>query len=159
MPFQDIIQKHFTAGNKTLFNSLMDQMEALLQPNLQNLNEEENDKYGTINEQNKLLVNKVQDYRDTQPALSSPDLDWEEFNADAFDRSFLETGVMRILALTKAMTETRRLHDYDNYQASLLDYRYTQYKAETEPGTGYDSKAAELKQFFPGAGSKDTPAE
>ncbi len=160
MPFKDIIQKHFSAANQTLFNKIMDDMEALLQPNLQNLSEEENNKYGSINEQNKLLVNKVSDYRNTQPALSSPDVDWKEFAADAFDRSFLETAAMRIDALSKAMAETRRLHDYDNYQVSLLDYKYTQYKAETDPGSGYDSKAAELKQFFPGSGSvaKDAPA-
>ena len=52
-------------------------------------------------------------------------------------------------AIAQASTETRRLHDYDNYQNSLLDYKYSKYKMETQPGLGYDAKVEELKQFFP----------
>ena len=150
MPFQNIIQKHFTAAEQTQYNSLITQLEALLQPKLQNLDEDENRKYGVINEKNKLLVNKVQDYHNTQPALSSPDVNWAEYDKDSTDRLFLETAATRIQALTTAMLETKRLHDYNNYQNALLDYKYTQYKMETSPGSGYDSKAADLKQFFPG---------
>lgn len=157
MAFQDVIQLHFTLVEQTQFNTLMGQLEALLQPKLRNLSEEENQTYGTINEQNKLLVNKVLDYRNSQPALSSPDVDWTEFTADGSDRSFLGNGAMRLEALAKAVTETKRLHDYDNYQNSLLDYKYTQYKTETQPGLGYDAKAAELKQFFPATGGGGTP--
>lgn len=152
MPFQDVIQKHFTAPEKTNFDSLMNQLEALLQPKLQNLDEDENQKYGVIDEKKKLLVDKDRDYRNTQPALSSPDVDWAEFELDYGDRKFLETGAARVEALAKTMTETKRLHDYDNHQNALIDYKYTQYKNETQPGSGYDSKAAELKQFFPATG-------
>lgn len=151
MPFQDVIQNHFSAADVTAAGTLMDSLEALLQPNLRNLDSDENNKYGVINEQNKLLVNKVIDYRSSQPALSSPDVDWPEFALDAGDRKFLEGLELRISALAKAVSETRRLHDYDNYQNALLDYAYTQYKNGTSPGLGYDSKEAELKQFFPGA--------
>ncbi|HLG34046.1 MAG TPA: hypothetical protein VI757_04140 [Bacteroidia bacterium] len=148
MAFQDVIQLHFTDLEKTQAETLMGQLEALLQPKLRNLSETENNTYGTINEKNKLLVNKVKDYRDTQPALSSPDVDWTEFGSDFDDRSFLSTSALRLDGLSKAFTETRRLHDYDNFQNSLIDYDYTLYKDRTSPGLGYDSKAAELKQFF-----------
>lgn len=157
MPFQDIIQKHFTAAEQADFDSIMTQLEILLQPKLRNLSPEENRQYGVIDEQNKLIVNKVKDYRNTQPALSSPDVDWLEFAADNTDSYLLESGSLRINGLAKAMTETRRLHDYDNYQNSLLDYKYTKYKSETQPGTGYDTKAEELKQFFTGGGTAPTP--
>lgn len=153
MPFQNLIELHFTGGEKTQFASLMDQLEELLQPKLRNLSPEENTSTGFINETNKLLVNKVFDYRNNQPALSSPDVDWNEFEDDFEDRSFLENGSLRLEALAKTFTETRRLHDYDNYQNSLLDYKYTQYKNETQPGSGYDAKEEELKQFFPATGS------
>jgi len=92
MPFQNIIQKHFTAAEQTQYNSLITQLEALLQPKLQNLDEDENQKYGVINEKNKLLVNKVQDYHNTQPTLSSPDVNWAEYDKDSTDRLFLETA-------------------------------------------------------------------
>lgn len=57
------------------------------------------------------------------------------------------------------MTETKRLHDYDNYQNSLVDYNYTKYKSDTQPGKGFDSKAADLKQFFPGTGKSGGGSE
>lgn len=153
MPSQDVIQMHFTPAEKTQFDTLVGQLEALLQPKLRNLSEAENQTYGTIKENNKLLVNKVKDYRDTQPALSSPDVDWTEFTADFDDRSFLSTSSLRLDALSNGLTETRRLHDYDNYQNSLIDYHYTTYKDNTSPGTGYGPKADELKQFFPATGT------
>jgi len=157
--FQNIIEKHFTDAEKQQLSTLLDQVEALLQPKLQNLNEEENVQYGSINEQNKLFVNKVGDYRNSQSNLSSPDVDWDEFFADAADRLFLETGATRIAALNKAMLETKRLHDYDNYQNSLVDYSFTKYKAGLEPGSGFDAKAEDIKQFFPRTGTSGGGSE
>ena len=159
MPFQDVINLHFTDAERTSFMALVKQIEELLQPKLRNLDEGENSTYGVINEQHKLFVAKVRDYQNNQPALSSPDVDWAEYLDDFHDRSFLENGALRINALSKAMTETKRLHDYDNYQNALIDYKYTQYKNETSPGLGYDSKAAELKQFFTGGGPKNPTPE
>ena len=95
------------------------------------------------------------DYQNNQPALSTPDVDWTEYKADHADRSFLENTSLRLEALSKTLLETKRMHDYDNYQSALLDYKYTQYKNETSPGSGYDTKAAELKQFFPNTGGSD----
>lgn len=148
MPIQDIIQKHFTAADQTSFNTLIAPLEALFQPKTQNLSEEENKEYGSINETNKLMVNKVSDFSVNQPALRSPDVDWTEFAADGFDRKFLEGCALRLDALSRIITETRRLHDFDNFQNALVDYHYTEYKAGTQPGMGYDVKLEELKQFF-----------
>lgn len=153
MPFQDLIQMHIPAGDITQVNSLMDQIEGLIQAYLRNLTPDENNEVGSINEQNKLLVNKVRDYQINQPALASSDVDWVEFQADYDDRQFLEAFALRMLAMVNALTETRRLHDHDNYQNSLVDYSYTKYKMGTDPGLGYDTKYDELKQFFPATGT------
>lgn len=153
MAFQDLYNNHVAPADKTQFGTLAGQIEALLQPHLRNLSEEENNKVGSIDEQNKLFVNKVLDYHNSQPALDSPDVDWTEFVADHESRQFLELGALRLMALAKAMLETKRLHDHDNLQNGLLDYRYAQYKDTTSPGMGYDTKVAELGQFFTGGGS------
>lgn len=146
---QDVLQEHFATLDQTAFDAAMTTLETLLTARLRNLSEDENNRYGVIDEKNKGLVNKVKDYNDTQPGLSSPDVDWTEYNDDAFDRKFLETAALRLGGMVKTITETRRMHDYDNYQAALIDYAHTQYKNRTSPGTGYDVKEAELKQFFP----------
>jgi hypothetical protein len=148
MAFKDVIQDHFNAADEAAFDAAVAAIAAVLQNKLRNLNEEENRSFGFIKEKAKLLVDKVADYRDTQPQLSSGDVDWVEFKADRFDRRFLETGVQKLINLVKPMLETKRLHDYDNYQSALLDKRYTAYKKKTSPGMGYDSKDAELSAFF-----------
>ncbi len=153
MPNQDVISTHFTPAETTQIYSLVGQLEAVVQPYLRNLSEEENNKYGSISEKHKLFVNKTNDLHQTQSALQSPEVDWAEFDADFQSRYTYETVVMRLLALTKAMTETRRLHDYDNFQSALIDFDYAKYKDRTSPGMGYDSKVAELGQFF----EEDTP--
>ena len=159
MPFQDVIQSHFLDAEKLTLETKIAEIETLLQSKLRNLSEEENNKYGSISEKNKLFVNRVRDYQLSQPALSSPDVDWAEFTLDFEDRVFLELAATRLQALVKAMLETKRLHDYDNYQNALIDYAYTQYKNRTQPGLGYDSKEDDLKQFFPSGGPSDPSPE
>ena len=42
-----------------------------------NLTPEDRNRYGRVNEQNKLFINKVNDMAITQPNLRSIDVDWE----------------------------------------------------------------------------------
>jgi hypothetical protein len=149
MAEQNVIQDHFTAADQVAWDAAILVLRNIVEARLRNLSEEENQKYGTIDEKNKLLVEKVNDYRDTKPHLSCGDVDWVEFKADRFDRRFLETGALDLTALSKSMLETKRPHDYDNYQNALIDYAYSQFKERTQAGLGYDVKVAELKQFFP----------
>ena len=149
---------HVTPADVTQFDLLIAQTEALIQPYLRNLTPEENTRVGSIAEKEKLMVNKVKDYNDSQPGLSSTDVDWTEFTLDFNSRRFYELRAMRLMALAKAMLETKRLHDHDNYQNALIDYAYAQYKDRTQPGLGYDTKVAEIGQFFTGGGpSEPTP--
>lgn len=157
MALQDINNNHMPAVEVAQVQSLMDQLEAIIHPYMRNLSEAENEKYGTINETMKLFVNKDRDYHLTQPQLQSSDVNWPEFDADFQSRFNYETFAMRMTALAGALTETRRTHDYDNYHNALIDYHYSQYKARTEPGIGYDAKVAELSQFFTGGGSSTVP--
>jgi len=152
MPFQNIAPDHLSADEMALFDSLLTQAIAIIQPNLRNLSPEENKKYGSIKEQRKLFVDKTNDFHLSQPQLQSTDVDWEEFDRDLKTRNFLETRSTRLTALAHAMEETKRMHDYDNFQNALIDYAYTEYKDGTEPGMGYDTKLAALKPFFKGGG-------
>lgn len=146
---QDVIQDHFNAGDQNSFNTLVQQILTLLGSKVRNLNAQENQKYGTIDERMKGFVNKTKDYHDNQPALDSPEVDWPEFLLDFFDRSFLDNGADALEQVAKTMRETRRMHDYDNYQNALIDKSYAEYKARTQSGSGFDSKATAYKAFFP----------
>jgi len=157
MPDQNLINNHISQAEVDQAVNLIGQLEAIIQPYLRNLSPEENLRLGSINEKNKLFINKVYDLHRTQPALQSPDVDWAEFDADHYSRFNYEAFAMRLEALTKAITETRRLHDHDNYQSALLDYDYAKYKDRTAPGLGYDSKVEQLAQFFEGGGRSTVP--
>lgn len=122
-------------------------LETLVNPYLVNLSPDERRRYGSISEQNKLLVNKVYDYSKMQPDLTSPDVEWEEYFLDFADRNFLETTIARLQKLIDGLNNAKTLHDFDNYQEALTDYAYTQYKVQTA-SPGFETKYRELKQFF-----------
>lgn len=149
MPFTNFDSRHFSAAEKTAVNTAVTSLETALLPKLANLTPEERQQHGSVNEQNKLIINKVKDFRDSQPGLSSPDVDWVEFMNDHDTRSFLQTTVQRLQSMIDGLANAKILHDWDNYQASLTDYDFAKYKASTN-ATGYQTKVVELGQFFAG---------
>ena len=151
MPVPDLINLHFTAAEITAINNALATLQNALAPKCRNLTPEERRTYGSVNEQNKLLIHKVRDYRTAQPGMSTADVDWAEFEADYQDRNFLETVLARLALVGEMAGDTKILHDYDVYQAALLDYDYTKYKKGTN-NPGYDTKYDDMKQFFPGGG-------
>ncbi|MCI3936658.1 hypothetical protein MQX03_05575 [Chryseobacterium aahli] len=122
------------------------------------LTSEDRQRYGSINEDNKLLVNKVNDYRQNQPNLSTTQVDWEEFEKDFTSRLNMENITSRLEILGNKIQNAKILHDYDNYQASLVDYGFTNFMAGTG-AEGFETKMNDLKQFFVKTYSKDKPAK
>ena len=59
MPFSNFENRHFTATEKTSINTALTNLETLLANKLANLSPEERQRYGSVNEQNKLIINKV----------------------------------------------------------------------------------------------------
>ena len=128
-------------------NTSLGDLETTLAVVVSNLNSDERRKYGSISEQNKLFVNKVNDYAINQPTLKSPDVDWDEFTKDFNSRTVLEGIIARLENLLTGVSNAKTLHDYDNYQAALDDYAYTNYKTGTA-APGYEAKQKDLRQFF-----------
>ena len=156
MPFLNLNDKHYTPQEKTAILDALNALETVLRPKLSMLTPEERSMYGSVNEQNKLIINKVRDLRSTQPYLSSPDVDWEAFENDHSSSNFIQGIMMRVDNLQLGLHSSKILHDWDNYQASLTDYDYTKYK-ESTGANGYQAKALEIKQFFKGGPSGPNP--
>ena len=152
MLFNNLESRHFTAAEKTTINGLLAQLETAFANKTANLTAEERKKYGSVNEQNKLIINKVKDFRDSQPALSSSDVDWVEFQADFDDRSFKQALLTRLATIADGLTNSKILQDHDNYQAALIDYDFSKYKASSN-AQGYSQKVSEIGQFFTGGAS------
>lgn len=144
---KNIIQSQITAVNQTAINGSITDLETVLAGKTGTLDDTERTRYGSVNEQNKLVVNKARDYRQNQPAMSAPDVDWDEFEADYQARMFIENCINRLNAIVHDLESTKIMHDYDNFQDALQDYAYSQYKKGAGE-TGYDAKVDEFKQFF-----------
>ncbi len=162
MPVTNLGRLHLTAAQKTAIDAALTAIETQLIPVTLNLNAEDRTRFGSVNESNKLFVNKDREYYQTQPNLATSDVDWVEFEADFQDRVFADTRLDRIATITRMLSDFKIAHDFDNYQDALTDYRFSQYKASTKT-PGFTEKVEELKQFFPntnGGGNGDgTSAE
>jgi hypothetical protein len=144
---KNLNNKHLNSDKAQVINDALATLEQELGEIIVNLSPDERRRYGSISEQNKLLVNKVNDYATNQPLLLSPDVDWDEFKKDYASRVMIEAFVARFQKLMDGLENAKTLYDYDNYHAALDDYSYTRYKARTAT-PGYENKLNEIKQFF-----------
>jgi hypothetical protein len=147
MALTNLNNTHLTDEQLTAAQTALSSLETALAVITVTLSAEDRQKYGSINEQNKLLVNKVADYRKNQSDLSASEIDWEEFDRDLTSRQNYESFIARLESLVTRLKSAKTLHDYDNYQAALTDYAYTAYKAGTA-SPGFEVKQNDLKQFF-----------
>lgn len=156
MPLKDLMQNQITALDLNAMKAAMDGFQNSIAGKTVNLTPEERQKYGSINEQNKLLVNKVHDINNSQPEFSSSKVDWTEFANDFAIRNELEAMITRLRSLAEQLDDTKILHDNDNYQAALSQYSYISYLAtENEPGV--TTIKEEMSQFFPRTSTEKTP--
>lgn len=151
---RNIIQDQLTQEDRETAENLVNQLENIFIGKLSALTEKQRQEYKAINEKNKLLVNKVWEYRKHSNGLSSPDVDWQEFENDYNARVFAENLLGRVQSIAYQLESTKILHDYDNYQDALNDYAFSQY-SKGAGKSGFTEKVAELKQFF--ARTKSTP--
>jgi patatin-like phospholipase/acyl hydrolase len=148
MPFTNLNSDHFSPEEQEQINKGWGLIMQVLQKKTRNLSPEERKTYGSISEENKLIVQKVLDYQRNQPHLSSPDIDFKELQADWNDRTLL-SGLMSKMAEGITIANNIRItHDYDAFQNARIDYNYTKYKMDTDPGAGFETKYNDLLYFF-----------
>ncbi len=147
MGISNLNNKHLSEEQVTAVKQALQQLEEALVLLDINLTPEDRNKYGRVNEQNKLFINKVRDFAKDQPSLRSFEVDYDEFFRDYQSRAFLEMLITRLNSLATRATNSKILHDYDNYQDALHDYAYTSFRAGSN-SVGFEDKYKELKQFF-----------
>lgn len=158
MGISNLNNVHLSVAEVDAAKSAVEALENALSTINVSLSSNERQQYGSINEQNKLLVNKVNDFHKNQSQLDAPEVDWNEFEKDYASRLLMENLINRLTSLVTRLENAKILYDYDNYQASLTDYAFTSYKAGAG-GAGFETKMGELKQFFVRPASKEKPSE
>ncbi len=147
MAISNLNNQHLSNNQVEVIQKALGELETQLKVLNFNLTPSDRNKYGRVNEQNKLFINKVHDFAQAQPGLRSFDVDWKEFFRDYTSREFLEMLIVRLEALITRANNAKILHDYDNYQDALNDYSYTSFRAGAH-AAGFEDKFNELKQFF-----------
>ncbi len=158
MPFNNYNNRHFSTQEDDLIKDLLTQLEAAFAQKMANLTPEERQRFGSISQQNKLVVQRVRDYSVSHTGLKNPDVDWVEFEADFRSRMILEHAIDRLRTLERGISNAKILHDYDNFQAALRDYEYAKFKNNsTTPG--YEGKVKEIGRFFAGGNNRRNTTE
>lgn len=160
MPISNLNNDHFTQSEMDSINKAWQDILAVLTAKSRNLTPEERQKFGSVSEQNKLVVQKTLDYHANQPHLDSSDVDYNELIADWADRSFLAGFIAKMAEAGNICNNIRITHDYDAYKAAQTDYDFTKYKMGTSPGAGWESKYDDLLPFFKtndGGGANSNP--
>ena len=147
MSLKHLNNVHLDGQQKNALEQALTQLEQALQPLNVTHSPEERHRYGSVNEQNKLFINKVYDFMKSQRDLASQDVDWMEFEKDFESRKLYENCLNRLDAIILKLKNAKTLHDHDNYHDALNDHAYTSYKAGANIA-GYEDKHRELKQFF-----------
>ncbi len=122
----------------------------VLSPKFINLEPRDRQKYGSVNEKSKLVINKVKDYRDNMPNLSNADVNWPNFQKYYTTRRNYMMVIDLLNEVHELCNDPRTLVDYVLFGQARQDYKWTKYKAEDDGGgaSGYEAKYNELKQFF-----------
>lgn len=153
---KNIIESKFTDADYAAVSAALGDLETRLSGKTESLDTDERRRYGSINEQNKLIVNKANEYRQTQPEKGSPNVDWDKFESDYKARTHIESWINRLTAIIHDLESTKIMHDYDNYQDALQDYKFAQFQADSG-AEGYAAKVTEFKQFFAKSPPEPTP--
>ena len=147
MSVNNLNNHHLTEPEiNAILNALNDLERAMELLNI-NLTPEDRNKYGRVDEQNKLFINKVHDFATQQTNLRTMDVDWDEFEKNFKSRAVLENIISRLNNLSIRANNSKIFHDFDNYQDALADYAYTQFRANSKM-VGFEDKYNELRQFF-----------
>lgn len=158
MPLKDLIQNQLSKTDIDSINKALDNVQSFITGKMVNLTPDERQKYGSINEQNKLMVNKVNEVHSSHPQFDSSKVDWAEFSNDFAIRASLEKIVSRLQGLAEQFDDTKVLHDNDNYRQALDQYSYISFLADqNEPGI--TTVKEDIAQFFnrTGAGGDSNP--
>lgn len=164
MPITNLNSDHFTEEERNVIEKNWDSIMNIMRAKARNLSPDERSKYGSVNEENKLVVQKVLEYHRNQPHLDCPEVDYKELQDDWDDRMFLAGFVSRMLEATNIANNIRITHDYDAFQNARVDYNHAKYKMDTMPGAGFERKYRDLLYFFKtntttGGNTGETPAD
>ncbi|WP_127344002.1 hypothetical protein [Ancylomarina longa] len=158
MKKNDLIQLVFTPEEKETLEQSLSSLESMASKNTPDLSSEDRQNLGSINDINKLFVNKCQVMMEQNPQLIPAFVDVDEFTRDFDARKQVEDMILRLDVIQRQLSDTKVLLDHDNYHDALTFYRSVRYYAREQQESAipiYDV----LKRYFPGHKAESNPVE
>lgn len=148
MKNNDLIQVVYTAEELEACNTGIAAVETFAAKHVPNLSAEDRQNFGSINEINKLFVNKSKTLMEQNPSMIPTFIDQGEFQRDLTAREEIEKLILKLDTIKRNLSDTKILLDNDNYHDALAFYRSVRYLAN-EHQSGAIAVYEELKQYFP----------
>ena len=132
--------------NPSLLNSLLNDVDlqaidhhlqsidAIISGKVIELTPEQRRNFGAVDEQNKLIINKVLSVVENYPNLLPEGVDWQKFKTEAQLRAMLESVIIKLRDKLYTLESAKIMHDNNNLQASYAFYRYLEYLASVRQG-------------------------
>ena len=143
----NVIVDLLTEEEKATISKALKDIKAIVDAKLPDLNADKRRFYGSINEQNKLFVNKAREIKTINPQLVPLEVDWVEYEKDYNARMFYESTLLLANGIISRLESAKMMHDYDNYNDSLVLYRYIDFKRRSDT-PGAEASYNALKEFF-----------
>lgn len=148
MKNNDLIKVVYTAEELEACNTGIAAVEAFANKHVPNLSAEDRQNLGSINETNKLFVNKTKTLMEQNSSMVPAFVNQEEFSRDLIARGEIEKLILKLDTIKRNLSDTKILLDNDNYHDALAFYRSVRYLAK-EQQSGAIAIYDELKQYFP----------
>lgn len=149
MKKNDVIQVVLSAEEMESLNTHLSGLESVARMHAPNLTANDRQVYGSIQDANKLMVNKSLFYMEQNPDIVPKFVDINEFKRDYEARDTIEQAIRRLDAIKRKLEDTKILLDYDNYQDVMAFYRAVRYLAKEQEEYAIHVYE-ELKTYFPG---------
>lgn len=147
MKNNDLIEVVYAPEELDACNAGLTAVETFAGKHAPNLTAEDRQTYGSINETNKLFVNKTKILMEQNPTMVPVFINQEEYQRDFIAREEIEKLILKLDTIKRNLTDTKILLDHDNYYDALSFYRSVRYLAkEQQPGA--IAVHEELKQYF-----------
>ena len=148
MKNNDLIQVAYTPEDLEACKAGIAAIETFANKHIPNLSAEDRQNLGSINETNKLFVNKTKTLMEQNPSMVPVFIDQEEYSRDLTAREEIEKLILKLETIKRNLSDTKILLDHDNYHDALAFYRSVRYLAN-EHQSGAIAVYEELKQYFP----------
>lgn len=145
---EDLIQVVFSEDEKQNITAAVQSLLGVIGPKAPNLSNDERREYGSVNETNKLKIDKARMYLSQYPQLAPASVNPEEFERDYQARQQIGELITQTEELLRKLTDIKILLDFDNYQDTLAFYRHVRYLAN-EKNSMAILAYNDMKQLFP----------